>query len=51
MGVFDMLVIAGGVVGPLVVNEAMKPAMPAVIDVDPEINDVDEEENQADDLS
>lgn len=51
MGVFDMLVIAGGVLGPLVVNEAMKPAMPAVIDVDPEINDVDEEQNQADDLS
>jgi Ca2+-transporting ATPase len=52
MSVFDLLVIAGSVLGPLAVNEAMKPAMPDAIALDEDdweetVTDNDEE-NQAD---
>jgi Ca2+-transporting ATPase len=52
MGVIDLAVIAGSVLGPLVVNEAMKPAMPDAITLDEDdweetVTDNDEE-NQAD---
>jgi Ca2+-transporting ATPase len=57
MGPLDLLVIAGGVLGPLVVNEAMKPPMPQLIADDEYTIDADErdetlsgnEEDQADD--
>ena len=52
MGVIDLAVIAGSVLGPLVVNEAMKPAMPDAITLDEDdweetVTDNDED-NQAD---
>jgi Ca2+-transporting ATPase len=54
MGIFDLLVIAGGVLGPLAVNEALKPAMPELIVDEEDMHETltgDEEDNQADDLS
>jgi Ca2+-transporting ATPase len=54
MGVVDLLVIAGSVLGPLAVNETMKPAMPEIIEDDEEMNETltgTEEDNQVDDRS
>ncbi len=55
MGAFDLLVIAGGVLGPLIVNEALKPAMPEDITLDEEemneIPPVNEEETHERDLA
>jgi Ca2+-transporting ATPase len=44
MGPLDLLVIAGGVLGPLAVNEAMKPPMPALIEAEGEYTELDETE-------
>jgi Ca2+-transporting ATPase len=54
MGIGDLLVIAGGVLGPLAVNEALKPAMPVLIEEEEEMGETltaDEEDNLTDDLS
>jgi Ca2+-transporting ATPase len=45
MGLIDLFVIAGGVLGPLVVNEALKPPMPKLITVEEE-EEVEEEASQ-----
>ena len=53
LGLIDLFVIAGGVLGPLAVNEAMKPPMAKVIDLDEEAYSEtitgSEEENQEND--
>jgi len=47
MGVVDLAVIAGGVLGPLIVNEALKPPMPQLIDWDEsEIIDISTESEE-----
>ena len=55
MGPFDLVVLAGSVLGPLVVNEAMKPPMPddIILDEDDfrEIPTVDENETPEGDLT
>jgi Ca2+-transporting ATPase len=54
MGVADLLVIAGSVLGPLAVNETMKPAMPEIIVDNEEINETlagAEEDNTMDNES
>jgi len=38
MGITDLLVIAGGVLGPLVVNEGLKPALPALVEEQDEMD-------------
>ena len=56
MGLIDLAVIAAGVLGPLVVNESMKPPMPTLITADGEEIELtewesEEEENDADELT
>jgi Ca2+-transporting ATPase len=55
MGLIDLAVIAAGVLGPLVVNESMKPPMPTLITADGEEIELteleSEEENDTDELT
>jgi Ca2+-transporting ATPase len=54
IGVVDLLVLAGSVLGPLAVNETLKPALPGVIVDDEDMNETltdSEEANRVDDLS
>lgn len=52
MGLIDLAVIAGGVVGPLIVNESIKPPLPKMITADVEdIEDVEDVDDEAIDSS